>query len=108
MGAYSSPSTAKEWGSSDQVPTRGQAPPSMAEVSKVVGLKLCPSHITVFKNPLRRGCLGTEGDEDSLHTNSELAAEAVSSILRDSDLKRANAIFVERLTEEFHGLRGDL
>ena len=30
---------AKEQGSFDQVPTRGQAPPSMAEVSKVAGSK---------------------------------------------------------------------
>ena len=42
-----------------------------------------------------RDCLGIEGDEDSLLTNSELAVEVVSSILRDSDLKRAGAIFVE-------------
>ena len=39
LGASSSLSTAKEWGSCDQVPMRDQAPPSMAEVSKVAGLK---------------------------------------------------------------------
>ena len=44
LGASSPPSIAKERGSYDQVPTRGQAPPSMAEVSKATGLK----------NPLRR------------------------------------------------------
>ena len=42
-----------------------------------------------------RGCFRTEGDEDSLLTNSELAVEAVLSILRDSDLKRADAMSVE-------------
>ena len=42
-----------------------------------------------------RGCFGTEGEEDSLLTNSELAAEAVSSILQDSDLRRADAMSVE-------------
>ena len=42
-----------------------------------------------------RDCFGIEGDEDSLLTNSELAARAVSSILWDSDLQRADAMFVE-------------
>ena len=40
LGASSPPSTAKERGSSNQVPARGQAPPSMAEVSKVAGPKI--------------------------------------------------------------------
>ena len=40
LGASSPPLAAKEWGSSDQVPARGQAPPSMAEVSKVAGPKI--------------------------------------------------------------------
>ena len=39
LGAYSPPSTAKGWGSSNQVPTRGQAPPPVAEVSKAAGPK---------------------------------------------------------------------
>ena len=42
-----------------------------------------------------RGCFGTEGKEDSLLGNSELAAGAISSILRDSDLTRADAMYVE-------------
>ena len=42
-----------------------------------------------------KGCFGTEGEEDLLLTNSELAGEAVSSILRDSDLRRADAMSVE-------------
>ena len=33
----SPPSTIKRWGSPDQVPARGRAPPSVAEVSKVAG-----------------------------------------------------------------------
>ena len=36
-----------------------------------------------------------DGDGDSLHFNAELAAGAVSSILRDSDLKRSGALPVE-------------
>ena len=42
-----------------------------------------------------KDCFGIEGDEDSLLTNSKLAAEAISSIIRDSDLKRVDAMFVE-------------
>ena len=36
-----------------------------------------------------------DGDGDSLLFNAELAAGAVSSILRDSDLKRSGALPVE-------------
>ena len=36
-----------------------------------------------------------DGDEDSLLSNAELAVGAVSSILRDSDLKRSGALPVE-------------
>ena len=39
LGASSPPSTTKDRGSSDQVLARGQAAPSMAEVSKVAGPK---------------------------------------------------------------------
>ena len=38
---------------------------------------------------------GAEGGEDSLFTNTELAAGAGSSILRDSDLKKVNALCIE-------------
>ena len=43
-----------------------------------------------------RDCFRAEGDEDSLLTNSELVVGAVSSILRDSNLKRADAMSVEK------------
>ena len=42
-----------------------------------------------------RGCFGIEGEEDYLLANSKLVAGAVSSILRDSDLRRADAMSVE-------------
>ena len=90
----------------------------MVEVSKVGGpgissgrsteLSLAVLPISVrsplaqdFKRPStmsegeERGCFGTEGEEDSLFANFELAAKAVSSILRDFDLRRANAMLVE-------------
>ena len=46
-----------------------------------------------------------EGDEDSLFSNAELAVGAVSSILRDSDLKRSDALLVEEaLALSFQGV----
>ena len=39
--------------------------------------------------------LELRGGEDLLFTNVELAARAVSSILRDFDLKKVEALFVE-------------
>ena len=118
LGTSSSSSTTKEWGSSDQVPTRGQAPPSKAEVSKVAGPRnlsgrtvephpealpisvWSPSEQNAKLPPTTledegKDCFGTEGDEDSLLTNSKLAVGAISSILQDSDLKRADAMLVD-------------
>ena len=118
LGASSPPLTAKVWGSFDQVSARGQAPPPMAEVSKAAGpknhsgrsveppLEVLP--ISVRSPPTQnsklppttpedegRDCFRTEGDEDSLLTNSNLVVRAISSILRDSDLKRADAMSVK-------------
>ena len=118
LGASSPPSTAKGWGSSDQVPMRGQAPPHVVEVSRVAGSRNSLGRSVEFplvvlpifiRSPLAqdfkrsptmpedegRGCFGTEGEEDSLLANSELTAGAISSILQDSDLKRADAMSVE-------------
>ena len=56
-----------------------------------------------FKHPLTtpedegRGCFRIEGEEDSLLANSELAVDAISSILWDSDLRRANAMSVKEV-----------
>ena len=58
-------------------PTQSVKPPS----SRVEGLK-------------KKG-LETGGDSDSLLLNAELAAGAVSSILKDSDLKRSGALPVD-------------
>ena len=44
---------------------------------------------------LGRERLRADGDEDSLLSNAELAAGAISSVLRDSDLKRSDALPVE-------------
>ena len=39
--------------------------------------------------------LELRGGKDSLFSNAELAAGAVSSILRDSDLKKVEDLYVE-------------
>ena len=44
---------------------------------------------------LGRKRLEADGDGDSLLSNAELAAGVISSILRDSDLKRSGALPVE-------------
>ena len=44
---------------------------------------------------LGRKCFEADRDRDSLLSNAELAAGAVSSILRDFDLKRSGALSVE-------------
>ena len=44
---------------------------------------------------LRRKHLEADGDGDFLLSNAELAASAISSILKDSDLKRPGALLVE-------------
>ena len=47
---------------------------------------------------------GGGGGEDSLFINAELAAEAVSSILQDSDLKKVDVLcVVEALTLSLQG-----
>ena len=42
-----------------------------------------------------RNCFDATGSEDSLLSHVELTARAISSILRDSDLKKVDALAVE-------------
>ena len=52
-----------------------------------------------------RKCPEDDGYEDSLLSNAELAAGAISSILRDSDLKRSGTLPVEEaLALSFQGV----
>ena len=118
LGAPSPPSTAKGWGFSNQVPARGRAPPFVAEVFKMAGpetssgrsVELLLAVLPIsFQSPLAqdfkrppmtsedegRGLFGNEGEEDSLFSNSDLAAGAVSSIIQDYDLRRADAMSIE-------------
>ena len=44
---------------------------------------------------MRGKSLGVDEDGDSLLSNAELAASAILSILRESDLKRSGALSVE-------------
>ena len=52
-----------------------------------------------------RGPFGDVGEKDSLLANAELTVGAVSSILRDSDLKKADALLIkEALTPSLQGV----
>ena len=118
LGASSPSSIAKGWGSSDQVLASDQVPPPVVEVIGLAGpknfsrrgaeisLSVLPIYVRSplvqdFKRPLtmsedeERGSFGTEREEDLLLANSELTAGAMSSILWDFDLKRADAMSVE-------------
>ena len=54
---------------------------------------------------MRRDRFGVEGNEDSQLSNENLAAGALSSILRDSDLKKMDALPVkEALTLSLQGV----
>ena len=44
---------------------------------------------------VRRDCFGVVGSEDSLLSHAEIAARAVSSILRDFDPRKVDAVSVE-------------
>ena len=59
-----------------------------------------PSAQNAMPSPLIRGDVGNyrfgaEGGEDSLFTNTELTAGAISSILRDSYLKKVEALCIK-------------
>ena len=49
----------------------------------------------VMSAKVRRDCFRAVGSEDSLLSHAELAAGAVSSILRDFDLRKVDALSVE-------------
>ena len=53
-----------------------------------------PSSILKY---LGRECFGVDGDEDSLFSNTDLVASAISSVLKDSDLKRSMPCLLRRL-----------
>ena len=46
-------------------------------------------------NEVRRDRFGAVGSEDSLISHAELVVRVISSILRDSDLKKVDALSVE-------------
>ena len=50
---------------------------------------------SLMPEDVKRDLFGAEGDEDSLLSNAELAVGEFSSILRDSDLKKRDALPVE-------------
>ena len=128
LGASAPSSPAKKQGSHAQVWVRGQALPSLVEVSEVAGVQRHSSSAARAKGSSRRATepplkvlhmsiwsppeqntmpssrirgdagsdrFGVEGGEDSLLTNTKLTVGTVSSILRESDLKKVDALCVE-------------
>ena len=95
MGASSSPSSSVEAGDSSR---RAAEPP--LEVIPI--LVWSPTSRGAAPHPTmpdevtgNRDRFEAAGDEDSLHSHAELAVGVVSSILRDSDLRKVDALPVE-------------
>ena len=84
--------------SSSAVGIKGSSRKAVEPPLKVLPISIwSPSAQNVSSSPPTRGDVGNdrfeaEGGEDLLLTNTELAVEAVSSILRDSDLKKVEAL----------------
>ena len=89
-------------------PRSGSAAKEKGSSGRVVEQPLVVMPITVWNPPaqsvrppssraeeLKRKDFETSGDGDSMLLNAELAAGAVSSILKDSDLKRSSALPVD-------------
>ena len=55
----------------------------------------CAEPPPLMPDDVGRGRFGVVGDEDSLLSHVELAVGVVSSIIRDSDLKKVGPLFVE-------------
>ena len=95
MGASSSPSFAVGAGDS----SRRAAKPSLEVlpiyVQSPTSQAAAPS--STMPDEVRRDRFGAVGSEDSLLSHAELAVEAVSSILHDSDLRRWTPYPLRRL-----------
>ena len=76
----------------------GRATESPLEVMSILVLSppaQSAEPLFLIREDSRRERLKADGDEDSLLSNAELAAGAISSVLRDSDLKRSDALPVK-------------
>ena len=95
MGASPSPSSAV--GAGDSSGRADEPPLEVLPISvwSPTSLGTAPTPTMPEEVIGNRGSSEVVGDEDSLLSNAELAARAVSSILRDSDLKRVGALPVE-------------
>ena len=95
--ASSSPSSAIGAGGSLGVRARVVAEPSLEVLPISVWSPTLQGAAPppAMPDEVRRDRLGVVGGEDSLLSHTELAARAVSSILRDSDLRKVDAFAVE-------------
>ena len=87
--------------SSSAVKAKGSSGRAVEQPLKVMPITVWNPPVQSVKLPssraeeLKRKGSETDGDGDSLLLNAELAAGAVLSILKDSDLKRLGALLVE-------------
>ena len=87
--------------SSPAVVTKGSSRRAVESLLEVMPISIwnSPAESTEFPpsmlEDVRRDRFGAEGDEDSLLSNVELSAGAVSSHLKDSDLKKMDALPVK-------------
>ena len=69
-------------------------PPARSKILKA-GAFSSPSPLLAMPDEVRRDRFSAVGGEDSLLSHAKLVAGAISSILRDSDLKKVHALSIE-------------
>ena len=93
VGASSSPSSAI--GAGDSSRRAAEPPLEVLPFSVWSPTSQGAAPPPVMPDEVGKDCFGAVGSEDSLFSHVELAVEAVSSIIRDSDLRKVDALPVE-------------
>ena len=93
VGASSSPSSAV--GAGDSSGRAVEPPLEILPISVWSPMSRGVAPSPAMPDEVRRDHFGAVGSEDSLLSHAKLAAGAVSSILRDSDLRKVDALSVE-------------
>ena len=93
VGASSSPSSAV--GAGDSSGRAAKPPLEVLPISIWSPTSQGAAPPLAMPNEVRRDHFGAIGSEDSLLSHAELTAGAISSILRDSDLRKVDALSIE-------------
>ena len=93
VGVYSSPSSTV--GVRDPSRRAAEPPLEVLPISVWSSMSQGVEPPPPMPDDVGRGCFGAAGNDDSPLSHVELAVEAVSSIIRDSDLKKVDALSVE-------------